>query len=376
MNEIEKYDSESSESEDDEEFYDGPLNKDGEKHGRGTLYFDKEKKNKFQGRFINGVKEGKGSFYFSDGSSLSGNFVNDSLEGRGLYLYDDGALMVGTYKQGELNGYSEEYDSDAMLTFAGNYKENVRTGVCHFFMQHGGRLFGVVNKSGQLTGKDVIYVYPDEKTYLKGKFDDGELESACEAEYDEIGDKNNPYSYRKIPNAVEIIKDAESSILISNHPMQPDCYEVKRVCVKRSNIEDANEGLFSLIKEGPDQVMSFYNGIKITHAEVDGRDWKYNDNTISLNDELVIDVPTPWCDTSHYCATLGHKANHSFEPNCKYDRFNHPRFGEIKCIRTIKEVYPGDELTVAYGYDHEKLDSEAPYWYREELKTWSSNNNT
>lgn len=158
--------------------------------------------------------------------------------------------------------------------------------------------------------------------------------------------------------------------------MQPDCYEVKRVCVKRSNIEDANEGLFSLIKEGPDQVMSFYNGIKITHAEVDGRDWKYNDNTISLNDELVIDVPTPWCDTSHYCATLGHKANHSFEPNCKYDRFNHPRFGEIKCIRTIKEVYPGDELTVAYGYDHEKFDSEAPYWYREELKTWSSNNNT
>ena len=45
-----------------------------------------------------------------------------------------------------------------------------------------------------------------------------------------------------------------------------------------------------------------------------------------------------------------------------FSRFNHPRFGEIKCIRTIQPVSPGDELTVAYGYDHNKLDTDAPEW--------------
>lgn len=32
-------------------------------------------------------------------------------------------------------------------------------------------MFGVVDKEGKLTGKDVVYVYPDEKSYLKGQFE-------------------------------------------------------------------------------------------------------------------------------------------------------------------------------------------------------------
>ena len=51
-------------------------------------------------------------------------------------------------------------------------------------------------------------------------------------------------------------------------------------------------------------------------------------------------------------------------------RFDHPRFGQIKCIKTIKRVSPDDELTVAYGYDHSKLDTEAPTWYKTKLKTF------
>jgi len=56
-------------------------------------------------------------------------------------------------------------------------------------------------------------------------------------------------------------------------------------------------------------------------------------------------------------------------------RFNHPRFGEIKCIRTIKPVESGDELTVAYGYDHNKLDTDAPEWYKRKLKEFQSDVN-
>ena len=67
--------------------------------------------------------------------------------------------------------------------------------------------------------------------------------------------------------------------------------------------------------------MSFYNGIKIGHDIVDNRDWRLNSNTISLNDDVVIDVPSPFDDISVYRATLGHKANHHFDNNVIYDLY-------------------------------------------------------
>ena len=45
--------------------------------------------------------------------------------------------------------------------------------------------------------------------------------------------------------------------------------------------EDVEEGV----------VVSFYSGVRVTHEEVDGRDWEENDNTLSLDSEIVIDVP-------------------------------------------------------------------------------------
>ena len=30
--------------------------------------------------------------------------------------------------------------------------------------------------------------------------------------------------------------------------------------------------------------------------------------------------------TAAYCATLGHKCNHSFNPNCHFSQYNHPRW--------------------------------------------------
>ena len=57
-----------------------------------------------------------------------------------------------------------------------------------------------------------------------------------------------------------------------------------------------------------------------------------------------------------------------------HSRFDHPRFGRIKCIRTIKSVEADEELTVEYGYDHNGLgenNPEAPQWYKSQLKQLS-----
>src|SRR5690554_3194072 len=68
--------------------------------------------------------------------------------------------------------------------------------------------------------------------------------------------------------------------------------------------------------------------------------------------------------SSHsYCASLGHKANHSFGNNSKYDLFVHPRFGDIKCIRTLRDIKKGKEITVDYGYK-----DTFPQWYLRDKK--------
>jgi hypothetical protein len=67
---------------------------------------------------------------------------------------------------------------------------------------------------------------------------------------------------------------------------------------------------------------------------------------------VVIDVPQEWAAT--YCASLGHKANHRTPVNAEYAPLYHPRFGDVKCVRCVRDVAAGEELTVDYGYlgDH------------------------
>lgn len=56
---------------------------------------------------------------------------------------------------------------------------------------------------------------------------------------------------------------------------------------------------------------------------------------------------------------------------CFWYRFVHPRFGPIKCIRTLRPVQKDEELLVAYGYNHESAGGngpEAPDWYKQDLE--------
>jgi len=342
----------------------GQSTADGLPNGRGTIVF--ESGDRFEGRFSLGKKCGRGTFYFCDGSSLSGIFKDDALNGKGLYTYEDGSCLVGTYTDGELNGPAEEFDQEGKLTFRGSYMASMHHGLCYFWDGAGACTFGVVDRYGHLSGNDITYVYPDKQTALKGRFKDGEL---IEAQLAIINYKADDFTYTDQDTL--FTRDVSTRDKISNYPFVRDPFENKRSFVAQSTIPCAGEGLFSKIDVAADEVMSFYNGIRLTHKEVDARDWKYNSNTISLDEETVIDVPEDLSDLATYCASLGHKANHSFTPNSKYDRYDHPRFGKIKCIRTIKPVKAGEELTVEYGYDHNGLginNPDAPQWYKSQYQ--------
>ena len=79
------------------------------------------------------------------------------------------------------------------------------------------------------------------------------------------------------------------------------------------------------------------------------------------NKNGTVDIPEEFRSLESYSASLAHKTNHSFIPNCEFNEFHHPRFGLVPCIQAIHDIAAGEEIFVWYGYD---LDY-CPEWYME-----------
>eukprot|EP00850_Spirogloea_muscicola_P016082 SM000128S26215 [mRNA] locus=s128:144256:145798:- [translate_table: standard] len=149
----------------------------------------------------------------------------------------------------------------------------------------------------------------------------------------------------------------------SSAPLLPDPWEAERVAVAPSLMPGAGEGLFARVALTAGDIAAFYKfGVRLSHEAVDARDWRLNENTISLDADTVIDIPPGLVPVTAYCASLGHKANHSIRPNAEYAPFCHPRFGDIKCVRATQPIAPGEEITVDYSYDLLGADG-VPEWY-------------
>nr|XP_029517914.1 histone-lysine N-methyltransferase SETD7 isoform X2 [Oncorhynchus nerka] len=251
-------------SDDDmEEVVEGPLDEDDQPHGFCTVTFSSS--DRFEGHFTHGEKNGKGKFFFFDGSTLEGFYVDDALQGQGVYSYEDGGVLRGTYMDGDLNGPAQEFDSEGRLMFEGHYKDNNRCGECWIYYPDRGSVFGQVNEDGEMTGKAVAYVYPDGQTALYGSFVEGELIEARLAAlvsmettrpHFDVSSDSPVYSY-----------DKSTSTCIATHTLLPDPYESKRVFVADSLISGAGEGLFAKMDVEANVVMAFYNGVRITHSE-------------------------------------------------------------------------------------------------------------
>lgn len=66
-------------------------------------------------------------------STLEGFYVDDALQGQGVYTYEDGGVLHGTYMEGELNGPAQEFDQEGRLVFKGQYRDNIRCGICWIY---------------------------------------------------------------------------------------------------------------------------------------------------------------------------------------------------------------------------------------------------
>ena len=59
---------------------------------------------RYVGQIINGLKEGKGSFYFISGDRYEGDFRNNKREGKGIYYYNNGNRYEGDFRNDKKEG--------------------------------------------------------------------------------------------------------------------------------------------------------------------------------------------------------------------------------------------------------------------------------
>lgn len=87
----------------------------------------------------------------------------------------------------------------------------------------------------------------------------------------------------------------------------------------------------------------------------------------SLDDgESSVNVKKPFWSLAKYRATLGHKVNHSFEPNTYYHHGYHARFGYVTLICASRDIKRGEELLADYQYDGDdenEDDESVPQWF-------------
>jgi hypothetical protein len=120
----------------DGDYYIGQLSTKTKKfHGRGAYYFSsdkryyigywenglKHKSGKFchddfspiyEGEFFNGMKQGKGIFYFANGDVFDGNFADDKRHGFGVYTWKNGDRWEGPCANGAMHGKGMYYPAD------------------------------------------------------------------------------------------------------------------------------------------------------------------------------------------------------------------------------------------------------------------------
>jgi len=303
----------------------------------------------FQGKVdLKGRKQGRGVEKQEDWE-IWANFVNNKPHGKvELRFTDDQSYAYSTMIKGKLHGHYELYNAKGVKVFECEYVNGIKHGIGYEILKGECMIKGTW-QNNEFEGKDNTFLYPD-GTYIQGEWVEGMLMTGA---YYTPGGK-------KIKN-VKIDEVTREEMPEHKHDIDP--YEKKTVIVKSAG--KMGEGLYAKRDIWKGTLVSLYSGVLVPHYVVDRRRWEFNDNTIECDEKLSLDVPKPYHLTKNYSASLGHKANHSFEPNSLYTYLDHPKFGDIMSVIATKDIKKGEEILVNYGYSKH---SHGPPWFRDAKK--------
>nr|ADD38189.1 Histone-lysine N-methyltransferase SETD7 [Lepeophtheirus salmonis] len=286
------------------------------------------------------------------------SFVNESLE--------DGIKFSGSFFEGKPHGFFRIMNKYGDLVFFGCFIYGRLHGQSLKSLVGGGFLLNLDHSNSEFSGDNIVYLYPDCQTAFVGSFDQSSMVSAQANEV--INTRNNccglNYPIFELLNDVYYSQDISSLDKISKEPMLADPYESFFVFVKESKISGAGQGLFAKISVASGTVLAFYNGIRKPSVSLSESSFEDTPYKISLSKQTDMDIPQECISLDKYTSSLAHKVCHSFTPNCDFDKYDHPRFGVILSVVSLREILEGEELTVDYKYDL----NVAPSWYK---KAWA-----
>jgi hypothetical protein len=81
--------------------YDGQWEND-KMHGRGI--FISSNRDKYEGTFVYGLKEGHGIMQYINGNVYNGQWKNDTLHGNGVFKFINGNTYEGDFIHGQFEG--------------------------------------------------------------------------------------------------------------------------------------------------------------------------------------------------------------------------------------------------------------------------------
>ena len=132
---------------------------DNVKEGKGIYYFSNG--DKYEGEFFEDEKDGYGIYYYKNGEKYEGEFKENKKDGHGIYYYLDGDRYEGEFKKGYAEGRGAYYYQDGEK-YVGDYKEDKRHGHGIYFYSNGDKYIGEF-KNGKKDGKGALYDENGEK---------------------------------------------------------------------------------------------------------------------------------------------------------------------------------------------------------------------
>ena len=129
----------------------------------------KYKDGEYVGEFQNGLRDGKGTFYYYENNEYErkkyeGDWKNDKIEGKGKMIWKSGCIYEGEWSNNLKEGKGFEVFPSGQK-YEGNYKNSKRDGKGVFYYKNGDRYEGDF-KNGKRHGSGIMYYIIDGK---KGK---------------------------------------------------------------------------------------------------------------------------------------------------------------------------------------------------------------
>ncbi len=248
----------------------------------------------------------------------------------------------------------------------------MRNGVSWEFKAGGGAVVGTVDLSGELTGDEIMYIYPDMHTIILGKFEDGVLVTGHESRLDKVSTDDYglatpvPMQPRvtKVPFVYEVSNKTHITRTEGSRHLR-DPYEAQYIEVRMSHLPSAGRGVFLKRPAKAGTIVGFYNGVRMSNFESKirraDRTSSYRMDNDWAEPNQVLNIPEGLREPHEYNATLGHFVNHAKKANAWYAMIDHPRFGPIRSLVTLANLKTGTEILCDYGYVEKKLEGDSMF---------------